>query len=210
MKHLVSGLFFLLLIPGLLMATEGTYQIDSQESWLNVIIHPKGIMRSLADSHVLTSRGLAGRIEIPEKGYKKGILQLSIPVSTLEADAAEERKKEKLPGTVSPSGKKKVIRLMNDSAVLDGAKYPRIVVTSERVIGTYPDFTVYVRLRIRHVEKMVAIPVKLKLEGDVITVKGELALLLSDFEIEPYKFWMGLVSTDTEIPIRFKMVARKK
>jgi len=112
----------------------------------------------------------------------------------------------------SEKNRNEVQSTMLGDKVLDAARYPQIqfnssgvrsVTQKEGVTELQLDGT----LRLHGVEKLVTIPVRLRMMGGNLTADGELPLLQSNYEIAPVKVGGGAVRVKDRLKISFHIVA---
>ena len=63
-------------------------------------------------------------------------------------------------------------------------------------------------LKIAGVEREVTLPLKTVRKGDLLAVSGEIAVLMTDYGIEPPKAMMGMVKADPKVTVTFDVQLR--
>lgn len=188
-----------------------SFVVDSAASEVTVLLFKEGIFSGFAHNHVLVSKNASGTIELREQGAGAETLtgQFSLPVVSFSVDLPEHRRSEEFTSEVSTEDRKEIRAAMLGPEQLDAERHPRITASIERVEGDWPRLTVWIRLRIKGVEKLVPVPLKVKLEGARLTAQGEFAVLFSDFAIEPFSIFLGAVSVQDRFRVRFSIQAEE-
>ncbi|MEE8394644.1 MAG: YceI family protein [bacterium] len=186
------------------------FAIDGAGSRLTVLLAREGLFSAFAHDHVLVAREISGQVVLGGTAPGQARLRLTVPVRALVVDPPAARAEEGLQGTPSEAEKREIRANMLGKAQLDAARFPNIVVSWEGVRGEWPNLTLAVRVRIRGRQKIVPASITVGLEGNILTVEGEMALRQSDFGIEPFQLFLGTVAVRDEVRIKFTLRARRK
>lgn len=184
------------------------FAIDGARSRLTVLLAREGLFSAFAHDHVLVAREISGQVVLGGTGQAR--LHLIVPVRALVVDPPAARAEEGLQGGPSQAERREIRAIMLGKAQLDAERFPNIVVSWEGVPGAWPNLTLAVRVRIRGRQKIVPASITVGLEGNILTVEGELALRQSDFGIEPFQLFLGTVAVRDEVRIKFTLRARRK
>jgi polyisoprenoid-binding protein YceI len=178
-----------------------TYTIAASESSFHVFVGKAGLLSVLAHNHNIAVKSFTGRVSVPDSGAANGTLEL-------EADA---RSLEVL-DNVSEKDKAEIMKSMHE-AVLESAKYPKIVFKSASVAGfnqtgSTASFTLNGDLTLHGVTKRIAVPVKVELSGQQLRAAGRYTLKQTDFGITPYSAAGGAIKVKNEVVISWRLVAK--
>ena len=186
------------------------FVVDPAASEITVLLFKEGLFSGFAHDHVLVTTDLSGRVALHGNGIGDSTLQLSVPVASFRVDLPEHRAREKLTSEIDAQDLEEIRETMLGPEQLDAARHPTISATVERIEGQWPSLTVYARLRIRGGEQLVPVPAKVELVGNTLSAKGEFELLQSDFDIEPFSAYLGAVSVQDRIRVRYRIVAAER
>ena len=189
-------------------AAQRGYTLDPHESEVIVLVRRLGLFSWFSDDHVLLAEGIAGRVHLDPDVPAQAALQLSLPVQSLRVDPAEVRQSLGLDDGVDDGDREDIRAVLLSPEMLDADLFPRVIVTLESTGGVLPDLLLGVRVRIRQIEQVLAVPVRLVLEGDALIATGEVDLLQSQFGITPHSALLGMLAVEDRVTIRFRVVAR--
>jgi polyisoprenoid-binding protein YceI len=178
-----------------------TYTIAASESSFNIFVGKAGLLSVLAHNHNIAVKSFTGRVVIPDGGAANGTLEL-------EADARSLQVLD----NVSEKDKAEITKSMHE-AVLESAKYPKIVFKSASVLGfnqtgNAASFTVNGDLTLHGVTKRIAVPVKVEFTAGQLRAAGKYTLKQTDFGITPYSAVGGAIKVKNEVVISFSLVAK--
>ena len=188
----------------------GTFAVDPEKSRVEVLLFRAGPFKRFAHDHLLLARGFSGRIGLDAADLPATSVEIAFPVSLLEVDPPEARAREGFEGVVSEADRKSVRKTMLGPEQLDAESFPEITATAEGVLGVLPNPTLRLHLRIKEVRRTLLVPVTVSFTGKTLRAEGELRLNQTDFGIEPFSFFLGSVSVEDEVRVRFIIVARRE
>ena len=178
------------------------YTLDRKQSKLEIQVFREGFLKAFGHDHVISATELSGQIQLAQPNLTKSSVTFVVETSSLMVVDPGESEKDR----------NEVQSTMLGDKVLDAARYPRIqfnssgvrsVTQKEGVTELQLDGT----LRLHGVEKLVTIPVRLRMMGGNLTADGELSLLQSNYEIAPVKVGGGAVRVKDRLKISFHIVA---
>lgn len=187
------------------------YRVISDESEVRVLVYRAGPMARLGHNHVLSSRSLTGDVFLNDRGGDPRV-SLVLPVGTFSVDEAELRVEEgaDFPGTVDEdaiSGTKK--NLLSES-LLDAARFPEISLTSRKVTGSSPDYTMNVAVEVKGETHDLQVPVRVERGATELRATGSFTVTHAELGLQPFSVMGGLLSVKDEISIGFQIVARSQ
>jgi polyisoprenoid-binding protein YceI len=183
------------------------YRIDSAQSAVLIFLERRGPLSVLAHDHVLVVGELAGRLEADREHLAATTLRLSVPVAELRVDPPQERERAGMSSSLSDEDRASVRGNLLSPAQLDAERYPQVSADLAGVSGELPHPTLALHLHIRGIERTIPVPVDVKWGPEQLRVRGELALLQSDFGIRPYSTLLGAIAVKDQVRIRFDIVA---
>lgn len=187
------------------------FELDPQASAVHVLVYKGGALARLGHNHVMTVQGLHGRVwshaEIPRSGF-----DFSFPVAQMLVDepAARSAAGSEFPGEIPDADREATRRNMLRAEVLDAAQYPEIRVRSAAVAGSASQPRVTARITIRNVSRDLTLTPNVSIEGDRITVSGELDISQTDFGITPFSAALGALQVQDRLHVQFRMIGKKQ
>jgi polyisoprenoid-binding protein YceI len=195
-------------VAGSLAAQPRSYRVDVDGSKVHVLVRKAGLLALLAHDHVMVADGFAGRVTVDPQNLGASALQVTVPVASLRVDPEDARQEHSLEGDIDDEDRAEILEAMLSGEQFDAAHFPRVVATLEATGGRLPDVTLSLRVRIKQTEKVIHIPVRVELKGDVLEASGSFELLQSDFGIEPYSTLLGTIAVKDRVVVRFRILAR--
>lgn len=199
---------------------EGTpYDVVAGESLLVIRAFRGGTLASAGHNHVIASHGLSGTVYVPGDVVRASF-EVRFPVAELTVDETALREHENptdFPPEVPEAARQGTRRNMLGEALLDGERYPEIVLRALRVERAPPAAadtaagTVLARMQttVRGEVRAITIPVSYRLEGDTVTASGDATVRQSDLGLTPFSAMLGALQVRDEMRISFRIVARR-
>ena len=160
---------------------------------------------------MVASHDLAGVAHVPET-LSAVSFEVHLPVNLLTVDEEELRNQAgpDFPPGVPDEAKAGTKRNMLGEAMLDGDRYPEVVLRSEAVRRAAEGNSVEAQVRaiVRDQAFAVIVPLQYRLDGDTLEVNGEMPLKQTDVGITPFTLFGGALKVEDELKIRFHIVAR--
>jgi hypothetical protein len=177
----------------------------------HVLVFRGGALARLGHNHVMTSRAITGRVWLHPQLERAGF-ELAFPVGELIVDDPEARRAAggDFPPEISQADRDGTRRNMLRTEVLDGERFPMVVLRSARVAGTLPAPTITVRITIKDVSRDIDVPATVTVSGDRVSATGEFDLLQSDFGIEPFSIGLGALTVQDRLRVKFHIVAERE
>jgi polyisoprenoid-binding protein YceI len=91
--------------------------------------------------------------------------------------------------------------------VLDASRYPSIVVTANRLYGTWERPVAAASVTLRGTTRELRVPVDLRREPKALVAEGGFRIRQSDFGITPFSVGGGAIQVADEVEIDFVIVA---
>lgn len=201
----------ILLAAMLLAASAGraqdkaAYTIDPEKSKIEIHVGKEGFFSAFGHNHLIATKEISGEAQLdPEKidAASVALIIRSKSLTVLDPGASEREKVE-------------VQKTMLGDKVLDVEKYPEVRFTSARVANAKKrndgwELTLEGTLSLHGVEKTVAFPLRVQLNGNALRGEGEISLRQTDYGITPVKVGGGTVRVKDRLKITFGIAAGKK
>ena len=185
------------------------YRVVAAESEVRVLVYRDGPMARLGHNHVLRSQALQGDIDLGDQGQEPRI-SLVVPVASFSVDETKLRAEEgeDFPGVVEDTAIAGTRKNLLSEALLDGAHFPEIRLTSRKLAGISPEYTMTVAVEVKGQTHDLIVPVRVEQRADELRASGAFTASHAQLGLSPFTVMGGLLSVRDEIKLRFKIVAR--
>jgi hypothetical protein len=201
-------------------ATGRAYDIDPHESLLTILVFRGGLLASAGHNHVIASHALTGTIRVPDPATPlQTTFEIHLPVDELTIDEPALREalhREDFPPDVPEAAREGTRKNMLGEALLDAAHHPQIVLRSAGLqASTGPggedagggEVLATVQASVRGEEHPIRTAVHYRLQGDELQAYGQLALKQSDLGLRPFSAFLGALTVQDEMQVRFELHA---
>ena len=189
------------------------FRVDSAASLLTIRVYKGGALSRAGHNHVIASHALTGVAYVPEDPTHASF-DIHLPVNDLTVDEDALRAQEEgadFPAGVPEDAKAGTKKNMLGAALLEGDRYPEIVLQSEALQrgaqGLDEELQAQVRVIVRDRATSVIVPIRYEIHGDDLQVEGEVPLKQTDLGLTPFSLFGGALRVLDDIKVRFKVVA---
>lgn len=186
------------------------YEVVAADSLLTMRAYRAGTLARLGHNHLVASHDLSGTVHVPED-LTLASFELRFPVGKLTVDEAPLRQSENSPdfaAEVPDSAKEGTRRNMLGEGLLDGERYPEIVLRSERIEVAAPnELLAHVQVTVRDHTSSVTVPVHHEIKDGALVASAEFALNQTDLGLKPFSAVGGALQVKDEMRIRFSIRA---
>lgn len=187
------------------------YDVVSKESLLTILAFRGGTLAKVGHNHVIASHDLIGTFYVPDD-VLRSTFELHVPVAQLTIDEPALRATEgpDFPTEVPDSAKEGTRRNMLGEALLNGAQYPELTLTSQRIQPTAvaSSVTADVLITVRGQAHTVSVPVVYELVGGELRASGDLAIKQTELGLTPFSAMLGALQVQDELRVKFHILAR--
>lgn len=185
------------------------FSIVSNESLLTVAVRRAGALARVGHNHIIASRSLTGTAWVADDPARSSF-DIRIPVRELTVDEPELRALagEEFSAPVPDSAREGTRENMLSSSLLDAARFPDIVLRSQRLEQTADGVRAHVQATVRDQVNSLVVPLRYTVDGDELHAQGEIALRHSDIGLEPFSVLGGALRVHDEMHVTFRVTAR--
>ena len=185
-----------------------TYVIDSEESWIRILVYRAGLMSGLGHNHVISSLDINGLIKCTT-ALRDVSLDVHFPVTMLVVDNAEQRDMEgdDFPGQLSDKDIQRTRRNMLGRKLLDADNYPEIRIRSRDVSGDLESLTVVADFVVAGQTNSITFPASVRRVKDQLLISGMAQVSHKELGLKPFSAGFGTLRVHQDISIRFEMIA---
>ena len=182
------------------------FRVDSESSWLRVLVYRGGLLRGFAHNHVISNNDLTGTITIAQDPLQSTIM-LEFRVADLVVDEPALRALEgaDFPGQISHKDIAGTRANMLGGKLLQFEQFPSIQIVSEEITGNLPDLVVAATVVIRGVRFPVVFPAAVALSGDSFVASGELEIGHRELGLSPFKAAFGTLRVRDKLVIKYEI-----
>jgi polyisoprenoid-binding protein YceI len=173
--------------------------IDTARSLIAVTVRRGGVLARLGHDHVVASHTISGTVS-PTQNRADFQFRLD-EMKVDEADLRLIAGLEKQPSADAIDGTRHNML----TKVLDAERYPVVSIHAERGAAGQP---LQVSITLHGVTRTMAIPVELREENGVVTVKGSVNLKQTDFGLTPFSVMGGAMAVEDQMELRFDLTAK--
>ena len=184
------------------------YKLDPNKGFVYVQVFkdPTTLAAGLSHDHVIRAKAWTGAVTWDPANVGACQIEVNVPVSSLEVDAPEMRKKVGYDTQPDEGDRADIKEHMFAPDQLDAAKYPTISFKSTKCEGTGGSIKVMGNFTLRGVSKPVTVPMTLSADGAKFTAKGTLKLKGSDFGMKPFEALLGQLKNADELSFTIDVV----
>jgi hypothetical protein len=187
------------------------YALDADRSVVTLRVYRAGRLAKLGHNHVITSADEAGYAWTNGVPATSGF-EVRLPVAGFVVDdpAARAAAGPDFPGELTDAARAGTRSNMLRAEVLDGERYPEIVVRADAIGGTWQQPTVAARVTLKDQTRIIDVPLAIVREADAIVARGNFSVLQSDFGITPFSIGGGAIAVADAVDITFEIRAVRR
>jgi hypothetical protein len=185
----------------------GSYQVDSQNSELRVLVYRAGALGNLGHNHVMVNHAVTGVVQVGDS-ISASSFSLEVPVEGFVVDGADARREEggDFTSDVPEDAKAGTRRNMLSAALLNAAEFPEIRVAGVTLSGTFDALNADLTISVAGHETSVSAPFSLQGDAHTLTAVGSLALRQTALGITPYSLLHGALQVEDVMQLKFRIV----
>jgi polyisoprenoid-binding protein YceI len=133
-----------------------------------------------------------------------------VPVNDFTIDEPKLRALEgvEFAADVPDSAREGTKKNMLGEAMLDGARFPEVVLRSERMESGSEGILAQVSVSIRGQTRTVTVPVHYEIRGNEVRAQGQFALKQTDLGLAPFSLLGGALRVEDQMTVKFSVAAR--
>jgi hypothetical protein len=184
------------------------YDVDPDASVVTLRVYRAGPLARFGHNHVITSTGESGVAWVAADPGQSGFV-VRVPVAGLVVDdpAARTAAGPDFPGEVPADAREGTKRNMLRPEVLDGDRYPEIVVRADALGGTWESPVAEARITLRSGTRSLQVPLSIDVQGTALVARGSFRILQSDFGITPFSVAGGAIQVADPVEVAFEIRA---
>lgn len=182
--------------------------IDPDGSVVHILVYRAGPLARLGHDHVISSSNETGYAWIGSTPGESGF-ELRLSVADLVVDDPQARRAAgpgfaaDVPDDARAGTRRNLLR----AEVLDGARYPQIVVRATRLEGDWERPSAAATVQLKDQVRTIDVPLAIQRGPRAVLARGELRLRQSEFGITPFSVAGGAIQVADEVGITFEIRA---
>ncbi len=182
------------------------FRIDSDSSWLRVLVYRGGLLRGFGHNHVVSHNDLTGTVTVPQDPLKS-TLMLEFRVADLVVDEPELRAIEgdDFRRQISPKDIAGTRANMLGEKLLQAGQFPSIEVRSGKITGSMPHIEVEATVFVRGAEFPITFPASVDLSNDSFVASGELKIGHAEIGLSPFKAVLGTLRVRDVLVLKYEI-----
>lgn len=186
-----------------LIPTGVRYIVDKSRSEVRIVTVPDG---KLGHAHVIGGQVLSGQIVVPQDHHQVWF-DLYIGVADLLVDDTEWRRDEGFDPEMTQRAINGTRDNMLSDKLLDAQQFPQIRIQANSAIGPWWQTDIQALITLVGTTREISVPVAVFETDNGIEIIGRMAILQTDFGIEPYAALGGILRVADKVLIRFRIRA---
>ena len=184
------------------------YTIDADRSLVTLRVYRAGRLAKLGHNHVITSANETGRAWTNGTPATSGFeVRMAVVDLVVDDPAARAAAGADFPGEISEAARDGTRANMLRAEVLDGERYPEIVVRAGSLNGAWDQPTVAASVTLKGQTRSIDVPLAIVRTDDAIVAQGSFTVLQSDFGITPFSIGGGAIAVADAVDISFEIRA---
>jgi len=184
------------------------YTIDADRSLVTLRVYRAGRLAKLGHNHVIISASETGRAWTNGTPATSGFeVRMAVVDLVVDDPAARAAAGADFPGEISEAARDGTRANMLRAEVLDGERYPEIVVRAGSLSGTWEQPVVAASVTLKGQTRAVDVPLAIMRTDDALVARGAFSVLQSDFGITPFSIGGGAIAVADAVDIAFEIRA---
>jgi polyisoprenoid-binding protein YceI len=182
------------------------YRVDSDASWLRVLVYPDGPLRRFGHHHVISHHAISGTVAVAPNIFDSTIL-LEFNLADFQVDdpAARELEGEDFEGEVSQKDIDGTKANMLGEKLLNAEQFPTIRIQSSTIDGSMPDVNIVSSVFIAGRDQTVTFPASIELTDDSFVASGQLEITHDELGLSPFTAAGGALSVRDLLVLKFEI-----
>jgi hypothetical protein len=195
--------------PGGLRQEGRAYRVVPADSLLTILVFRGGALAKAGHNHVIASHTLSGTAWVPEDPGRASF-EVHVPVNdfTIDEPALRALEGKEFAAQVPDSAREGTRKNMLSEPMLDGARYPEVVLSSGTLEPGSEGMLAQVSVPIHGQTRTITVPIRYELNGNELNAQGQLALKQTDLGLTPFSLLGGALRVEDEMTVKFSVVAR--
>ena len=154
---------------------------------------------------------MTGTAWVPEDPGRASF-EIHVPVGELTIDEPQLRASEgpDFSAQVPDSAREGTKKNMLSEAMLDGERFPEVVLRSQSLERGSEGILAKVSVEIRGQTNTITVPVRYEISGNEVRAQGQLALKQTQLGLTPFSLLGGALRVEDEMTVKFSLVARSE
>lgn len=183
------------------------YVMDAAASKLLLYVYRGGLAAKAGHNHVISAQRFLAYVHLPSKDATRARFDLTLPLNDLVVDdpALRQETGANFAGERSESDITGTRRNMLGPRGLQADQYPAVHLKSVAITGDWPVLVADIAVTLHGVTRQQLVVLHVRHDATELTVTGSLVLRQTDFGIEPFSLFGGVLSVQDAVAIDFAL-----
>ena len=199
---------FLLLLPTLGLAGGTEYRIDTEQSWLRILVYRAGLMSGLGHNHTVSAHDLSGELRLHDP-ETESTLNLAFAVEDLIVDDPADRDAEgdDFPGHIKDKDIRGTRKNMLGRKLLDASNHPRIEVVSTSITDADSELLVNADVHLQGRTHEIVFPVSVERLDGTLKLTGSAEISHKSLGLKRFSAALGALKVRETFVVKFELIA---
>lgn len=184
------------------------FVVDTERSWIRVLVYRAGLMSALGHNHVIESHDISGSVTSSGQLTDTSV-DIIFAVESLVVDDAELRdlEGEDFPGRISGKDIDGTRNNMLGRKLLDAANHPVVRIKSTDIDGKLDSLTVTADVTIAGQTNPIMFSASANSSVDQVVISGDAQISHKDLGLKPFSAALGTLKVRQDMIVRFEITA---
>ncbi|MDA0681588.1 MAG: YceI family protein [Proteobacteria bacterium] len=187
-------------------AANKAFRIDSEASWLRVLLTPDGPLKRFGHYHAISHHGISGSVMVAPNPLESTIM-LELSVADLDVDNPDSRalEGEDFAKEVPQKDIDGTRANMLGESLLNAERFPTIQIQSTAIEGEMPDVNIVTTIIVAGIENTVSFPASIELTDDSFIATGQLEITHGELGLSPFTAMGGALSVGDVLVLKYEI-----
>jgi hypothetical protein len=167
--------------------TNHEFRVDSDASWIRVLLYPDGPLRRFGHHHVISHHDISGVVMVAPNPLESTIM-LELAVADFVVDDPDLRalEGEDFEKEIPQDARDGTRENMLGEKLLHGEQFPTIQIQSTAIEGSMPEVNIATTVTVKETEQSVTFPANIELTDNSFVARGQLEITHGELGLSPF------------------------
>ncbi len=187
-------------------AANDEFRVDSDASWIRVLLYPDGPLRRFGHHHVISHHDISGIVMVAPNPLESTIM-LELAVADFVVDDPDLRalEGEDFEKEIPQDAKDGTRENMLGERLLHGEQFPSIQIQSTAIEGSMPEVSIATTVTIKGTGQSVTFPASIELTDDSFVASGQLEITHGELGLSPFTAAGGALAVRDLLVLKYEI-----
>lgn len=182
------------------------YRLDTERSWLRVLVYKGGLLGALGHNHVVSHNDISGTVALLD-APRRAEIALALEVAGFVVDDAQLRgiEGDDFSGEVAAKDIAATRSNMLGEKLLSAATFPTIRIVSTANLNTLPNIELKAIVTVLGREHPLVVAATAELTENSLVATGELSISHADIGLSPFTAAFGALRVRDSLVLKFEL-----